>query len=62
MFLTRISTVQEIRARRRLGKIALLNSPKVTVVREGQAQVYGPGQAQGRYMARKNVMAKILKR
>jgi cation-transporting ATPase E len=37
-----ISTVQEIRAKRQLDQIALVNSPKVTVVREGQEKVITP--------------------
>lgn len=37
-----ISTVQEIRAKRQLDQIALVNSPKVTVVREGQEKVIAP--------------------
>jgi cation-transporting ATPase E len=37
-----ISTVQEIRAKRQLDRIALVNSPKVTVVREGQEKVIPP--------------------
>src|SRR5919202_806798 len=34
-----ISTVQEIRAKRQLDRIALINSPRVTVVREGREHV-----------------------
>src|SRR5919199_2715831 len=34
-----ISTVQEIRAKRQLDQIALLNTPKVTVVREGREHI-----------------------
>ena len=37
-----ISTVQEIRAKRQLDQIALVNSPKTTVVREGQEKVIAP--------------------
>ena len=37
-----ISTVQEIRAKRKLDQIALVNSPKVTVVREGQEKAVAP--------------------
>lgn len=37
-----ISTVQEIRAKRQLDQIALVNSPKVTVVREGREKVITP--------------------
>lgn len=32
----------KIRAKRQLDQIALVNSPKVTVVREGQERVIGP--------------------
>ena len=37
-----ISTVQEIRAKRQLDRIALVNSPRVTVVREGRARAIEP--------------------
>src|SRR3712207_2637691 len=37
-----ISTVQEIRAKRQLDQIALVNSPRVTVVREGRERVIDP--------------------
>lgn len=37
-----ISTFQEIRAKRQLDQIALVNSPKVTVIREGQEKVITP--------------------
>lgn len=37
-----ISTMQEIRAKRQLDQIALVNSPKVTVVRAGQEKVIAP--------------------
>jgi cation-transporting P-type ATPase E len=37
-----ISTVQEIRAKRQLDQIALVNSPTVTVVRDGREQVIDP--------------------
>ena len=37
-----ISTVQEIRAKRQLDQIALIASPKVTVIREGQEQAVAP--------------------
>jgi len=39
-----ISTVQEIRAKRQLDQIALLTSPKVTVVRDGQERVVDPAE------------------
>ncbi len=39
-----ISTVQEIRAKRQLDKIALLAAPTVTVVRDGRAQTVDPAQ------------------
>jgi cation-transporting ATPase E len=39
-----ISTVQEIRAKRQLDRIALINSPKVTVVREGREHVVDPAE------------------
>src|SRR3954471_24661928 len=39
-----ISTLQEIRAKRQLDKIALLSRPEVTVVRAGQEQVIEPSQ------------------
>src|SRR5918997_5255350 len=37
-----ISTVQEIRAKRQLDQIALVNSPRVTVVRDGQERSVDP--------------------
>ena len=37
-----ISTVQEIRAKRQLDQIALVNRPTVTVVRDGREQVIAP--------------------
>ncbi|MCB0166554.1 MAG: HAD-IC family P-type ATPase [Anaerolineae bacterium] len=37
-----ISTAQEIRAKRQLDRIALVNSPKVTVIREGQEKIIAP--------------------
>jgi cation-transporting ATPase E len=37
-----ISTFQEIRAKRQLDRITLVNSPRVTVVREGQEKVIAP--------------------
>jgi cation-transporting ATPase E len=37
-----ISTLQEIRAKRQLDQIALVASPKVTVVREGREKVIAP--------------------
>ena len=37
-----ISTVQEIRAKRQLDRIALINRPTVTVVRDGRAQTIAP--------------------
>jgi cation-transporting ATPase E len=39
-----ISTVQEIRAKRQLDRIALLNRPTVTVVRDGREQVIAPAE------------------
>lgn len=39
-----ISTIQEIRAKRQLDQIALVNSPRVTVVRDGREQVIQPAQ------------------
>jgi cation-transporting ATPase E len=39
-----ISTVQEIRAKRQLDRIALLSSPTVTVVRDGQERVADPAE------------------
>jgi cation-transporting ATPase E len=39
-----ISTVQEIRAKRQLDQIALVASPKVTVVREGREKVIAPAE------------------
>src|ERR687886_568412 len=39
-----ISTIQEIRAKRQLDRIALINSPKVTVVREGREHVINPAE------------------
>jgi cation-transporting ATPase E len=39
-----ISTVQEIRAKRQLDRIALVNSPTVTVVREGRERVIDPAE------------------
>lgn len=37
-----ISTVQEIRAKRQLDRIALVNRPTVTVIRDGREQVIAP--------------------
>jgi cation-transporting ATPase E len=39
-----ISTIQEIRAKRQLDQIALVASPKVTVVREGRERVIDPAE------------------
>lgn len=39
-----ISTVQEIRAKRQLDRIALVANPKVTVVREGREKVIAPAE------------------
>ncbi len=39
-----ISTVQEIRAKRQLDQIALVNTPTVTVVREGQERTIAPAE------------------
>src|SRR5262245_6745601 len=39
-----ISTVQEIRAKRQLDQIALVASPKVTVIRDGQEKVVAPAE------------------
>jgi cation-transporting ATPase E len=39
-----ISTAQEIRAKRQLDRIALVASPKVTVIREGQEKVIDPAE------------------
>jgi cation-transporting ATPase E len=39
-----ISTVQEIRAKRQLDQIALVNRPTVTVVRDGREQVIAPAE------------------
>lgn len=39
-----ISTFQEIRAKRQLDQIALVNNPKVTVVRDGREKVIGPAE------------------
>ena len=39
-----ISTIQEIRAKRQLDRIALVNSPKVTVVREGREHIINPAE------------------
>ncbi len=39
-----ISTVQEMRAKRQLDRIALVASPKVTVIREGREKVVAPSE------------------
>ena len=39
-----ISTAQEVRAKRQLDRIALIASPKVTVVRDGQEKVVAPAE------------------
>src|SRR4051794_1943132 len=39
-----ISTVQEIRAKRQLDQIALVNSPRTTVIREGREHIIDPAQ------------------
>ena len=39
-----ISTAQEVRAKRHLDRIALIASPKITVVREGQEKIVAPAE------------------
>ncbi|NIP44595.1 MAG: HAD-IC family P-type ATPase [candidate division Zixibacteria bacterium] len=43
LFNVMVATAQEVRAKRKLDKIALLAQPKATVIREGQEKVIDPG-------------------
>lgn len=40
-----VATIQELRAKRKLDRIALLAQPTATVIREGQEKVIDPGEA-----------------